>query len=266
MIRENGSKNALLVRVRVGIKWFPFGKKKKFMVMDSYCLNPDCPCRSVRLTCREVDKHGDFVEGGIQFAFSLSLDKWFAEQIDAQEEIKGHVKYFVDTFLKKLSPRIKQMFQDNYEEARNPSRRMESFAANISMEDIDSGLCAGYNDIFGDKDALSPPFLYDYRDDTYYFYDRYCINPECNCKESVLTVYCESTAELIKKEYFVIRLPFNKRKGYRIEKSRCSRNMARKIFKSWLIDNPDIIGILQERYNRVKDAGRYVKEKKRLME
>lgn len=255
----------LLISVGIG-KGLPIFKKRKlFMVTDNYCTNPDCLCRSVRLFCHELDKNCNPADSGIQFAFSLNIDNWSAEMIDCPEEIKGHVKCIIDAMLRRLTYKTKKRFKERYETAKNPNYHIESFSDLIDIEDINSGLCVGYNDIFDDNFKFSAPFIHNYGGRTFCFYDRYCINPRCQCNEALLTAICKDMPKLVKDEYFVVRFQIGRERKYNIEESECSQDETMAIFNSWLSNSPNINETLKERYKRVKHAGKYIVEKKELV-
>ncbi|MFZ5640532.1 MAG: hypothetical protein ACOY4Q_07560 [Bacillota bacterium] len=153
-----------------------------FLVREHYCVRPSCDCRQVVL---EFRPDGDKPQKKPFAAMLLSLDTWQWEPAGEYRVKKGSpAENMLSRFQNELTEELKQIFLRHYREAKEYG--IKHPLSYMDPEVLETGLNVGYAEVFGDEDVELFRLNIDGQD--YFFDDQYCIDPQCDCREAVITV------------------------------------------------------------------------------
>lgn len=154
----------------------------RFWVREHYCVRPSCDCRQVLL---EFSPYDDNPEKKPVAVMPLCLDTWQWKPAGEYRVKKDSpAEKLLQHFQDEMPEELKSTFSRHYREAReygikNPLSYMDS-------QVLEAGLNVGYAEVFGDEDIELFSFYIDGQD--YFFDDQYCMNPQCDCREAVITI------------------------------------------------------------------------------
>ena len=121
----------------------------------------------------------------------------------------------------------------------------------VSPIDILNGNTQLYMDVFGAAEGIK--LGTDYDGVFYDIFDRYCMNPSCNCHDVFLQFLRFSGAG---ETGFNVLLSLKSKKYEIIETFRMSKVEAEKIMKHSLKESDEAIQLFKKRYVEMKNAGR----------
>lgn len=121
----------------------------------------------------------------------------------------------------------------------------------VSPIDILNGETKLYTEVFGAADGIK--LGTDYDGVFYDIFDRYCMNPSCNCNDVYLQFLRFSRDG---ETGFNVSLSLKSKKYKILETFRMSDVEAEKIIKHSLKDSNEAIQLFQKRYTEMKNAGR----------
>lgn len=235
------------------------GHHAPFLMLYSACENPKCSCRNVVVTFIEEREDFQPKKPHLEFAVELDIDTWKAVKMyNAAPQVKPLVQEFLDRLTEDLQANIRA----KHHSFRTAITKAAEFYA--SPGDIRNGKMIAAAEVFGlSKEpaacGLTWPLMTEHLGSLYHFYDYYCINPSCRCKEVHLAVSRiegggKSPASV--KPLFSARLSFTGKLQLGEISSPFSRKQAVELLSEWLRANPAAIVELEERYKRIKAAGK----------
>lgn len=225
-----------------------------FLLLESYCNNPECDCKEASLQFIEIDEAGAIIANPIRFHIYLDIEQWQENRGSQRSEIAQRL---VDEFFNSLTDEMKSRFKNNYDHVKRQAKNAAKFKR--SVKEIRSGQMFPHTDVFSNSKSIlsggkKVSFRFDYKQKNYLVEDLYCINPECNC-EAVRLVFLEYNEESkVVSDVFDCRFYF--KNGLKIENHpRCKEEEAIKIFEEWRNGDPGVIEEFKKRYGEMKEVG-----------
>ena len=234
-----------------------------FVMADSYCATPDCPCRVVNLEFAECDRHGAAVHDPIKFSIDLNIDNWREDTGSARSERSEITRRLVEDFLADLSDETKTKLRERHEQLKSRAAALASFT--MPVEEVEQGILVAYSDIFRTPEEIAsgtrrPSFSFTHQGRTYFVDDLYCANPKCKCNQaSLLFLGYEEDGEDTRtaSDLFRATMPFGKR--LKIEKpTQCSEPQATALAEQWQVAYPNVLNELKRRHAAVKEIGKRI--------
>lgn len=224
--------------------------KNPFLMREKYCMNPECDCNITILNFMEINEKGIPINKPIYFTIFLDLKTWQENQKSERSKVS---QCLIEEFLQGLTNEMKDSFKGKYREIRHAVK------FEMPVDKIENGEMVAYSEVFGNTGSVvyggrGASFRFDYNGKIYFIDDLYCINPGCRCKE-VLLVFLEFLEETkVISCVFEARWSFKNKLEFEI-RSNCTKDDAKKIFKEWQKSESDILDLLKERYEQIKDIG-----------
>ena len=157
---------------------------RPFLVMDAYCDNPDCPCKTVTLGFTEVSDRGERVSNPLSFRARVDLETWQEESEHPRRS--RQVADWVQEFLAECPVKERAEFKAAYKQQKWVARRLREYL--IDPTDVVEGRLVSYADIITEEGALSGggcgcSYRFFHKEREYLVEDTYCPNPDCRCEE-----------------------------------------------------------------------------------
>mgnify|MGYP001825735101 CR=1 FL=1 len=230
---------------------------RPFRVRDTYCNNPDCPCRDVFLTLREVSDTGHSLKDPLSFSVHVDVDTW--EEREPPER-PAKVTAWVREFLNQCPAARRAEFKARYEEGKRIARRKAEYL--LDAEEVLDGALVSYAHILSGKSPLSAggnAYTFDvrYQGREFLVEDRYCPNPHCDC-QAVHLEFFEAVSPLNGKpriyQRFLGRVTFAGQ--LTVEKRfKGIRSEANAVLSAWWKQYSQELKMLAGRYQDVKEIG-----------
>ena len=228
------------------------------LIEDYYCVDPLCICNTITLAFYELEKENLSEIVGGMFRLSLEMNTWKIIKKEIANP-KINCKQMIEEFSGSLLDSYKETFLSRSKEARKYAK--ENVLDTIDPSIVADGRCASYSEIFDVEDEVCYPF--EYNNTKYIINDQYCMNPDCKCNEVILVfVKVIPDKELLDME-FAIKLFFTDL-GFEIEESKCRKERAVEIASSFVNRESSYIETLKERYGKMKDAARKIKDRYKI--
>ncbi|WP_018664326.1 SEC-C metal-binding domain-containing protein [Heyndrickxia acidiproducens] len=124
----------------------------------------------------------------------------------------------------------------------------------VNPTDILNGKTYSYIDVFDDLDGI----VLGTKSNgiNYYIYDRYCMNPSCNCEEVILHYVENDEREKWKAAEFGIRISLINKKFEVLQTSGMTKKQARELVEESLKSSDQAMELFQKRYKQMKNAGK----------
>jgi len=236
--------------------------KRPFLMLTTYCDNPECDCSDVTLSFTEIDEPGcPPISKPIYFSLRLDVRTWQEKRIPGRSKV---IQRLVDEFIDNLTDEIKIRFKEHYDLKKENALNASKFK--MPIDEINKGALVSYSDVFGKTGSVLSGgngfgFGFEYEGGNYIIVDLYCINPRCKCK-SIHLVFMDCNKEKsVLSDLFTGILSF--KNAFKIENNPgCTKKEAKNIFKYWKAGDPGAIDILKNRYKRMKKIGQGLVAKK----
>lgn len=216
----------------------------RFLVREVYCIRPSCDCKQVVL---EFRPDGDKSQKKPFAVMPLSLETWQWEPAGEYKAKKGSpAETLLTRFQNELTEELQDIFLSHYREAKEYGiKRPLSY---MDPEVLEAGLNVVYAEVFGDEDADLFRFTIDGQD--YFLDDQYCMDPQCDCREAVITVTRINGKRT--EDCGAVSVSFS---------GHCKvmdGSGGLKPVQEWL-KQKDRVVLLRERYKKMKEIGRNLK-------
>ena len=253
--------NGGLMHADTDILTVTFSSGQMFAIAELVCDTADCDCQEIILDFTEINSRGDRAPRPTVFRLPLDLRTW-----QPREDVAGYLEKFgplVDEFLRDLTDDLKKRFRERYGEAKTHARRKASFQ--VTSEDIETGLMLSFAAVFSDKGSIlsggsGVGFVFEMNGVEYFIDDLYCVNPDCDCRNSMLAVFRKETEGRVVPAFDAM-LGFDGRVE-KVTPFECDKKEAVRIISAWRESEADLLSYLQQRYEDIKDVG--LANKKRL--
>ena len=223
-----------------------------FVVIDEYCLNPECDCRDVTLEFYEVEGI-EFKK--LYFKILVNVDTWEMKDHHIFIQDSG-CEQMIEEFIRDVDKPTKSRIKKRFEAGKQ-------YGGDQLRQDLDPtaykhGDLVLYCDVF--NSPLYHLFTFDYGCDNYYVLDRYCISPGCKCKEVHLEFHIKEKNDTAYRLMFGVMLSLKTGK-YRIEGKygNLSNKQIKEIYLHFMDkicsikkENDLDFMLLKDRYNHMK--------------
>jgi hypothetical protein len=235
--------------------------ERPFLVLESYCDDPECECNTVILTFVETSPQFEPIPGAMEFAIGLSLQDWQFEILDNPQASPELVGAILKEFRHDLTAPLKERLQKRHQTVRAFARRALKFE--LSDDEILSGAMRGYWEVF-DESGRVFSFEFAHEDRRYWILDQYCLNPTCDCQNVSLAFATPDESGKSAKDVFAIFVDLKMK--YQIEFSTIPKKKLRQIVAAWLQHQPDVRETIAYRYKKMKEVGRLALERSHKQE
>lgn len=230
---------------------------RPFLVRDSYCNNPDCPCREVFLNFREICDAGSSLQDHFAFLIRVNVDAW--EEVEPPER-SAQVTAWAHEFLDQCPAARRAEYQAKYEEERQIARRKAEYL--LDAEDVLEGALISYSRILSGKRPLSAggnayTFNVRYQGREFLVEDRYCPNPRCDCQAAQLEFF-EAVSQGDGKQHIYQRFRGRVTFAGQLtveEVFKGGRSEAKAVLSAWRKQYRQELKMLSDRYGDVKNIG-----------
>jgi len=225
------------------------------VVVDLYCINPNCNCVEVVLDFIEIDENKNFKCR--LFSIYLSTETWQVSKKNIENKVVN-CEELIEEFVNDLDEGLKRTLKKRVQEANayGEENPLEWFDE-LGLED---GSCFGYSEVFGERDVEK--FSFECEGTKYFVDDQYCTNPECKCNEVVLNFIDIIDDRETQESKFAIRMPFGTG-NYKIEYSNVGKDEMKQIIKCFKEHINNDFGLMKTRYIQMKEFGeKLIKRKK----
>ena len=230
---------------------------RPFLVRDTYCDNPDCPCRDVFLTFTEMSDTGRSLPDCPSFSVRVNVDTWEESEPPGRP---AKVTAWVDEFLEQCAAARRAEFKAKYEEGKRIARRKAEYL--LDAKEVREGALVSYAHILSGKSPLSAggnAYTFDvrYQGREFLVEDRYCPNPDCDCQAVHLEFFeavSQQHGKLRIHQQFLGRVSFAGQLTVE-EKFRGSRSEANAVLSAWWKQYGQELKMLADRYRDVKQIG-----------
>lgn len=217
------------------------GEHGNYRIFEAYCTNPRCECETVHL-------HFSRLGGEDSFRFDLNL-KDFTSNWEFQTLEEKHL-VVAREFTKNLNSLQKAALISHYRRAKEFGE--EDPTSYLNFSPFEFGRYLAYEAVFGRE--RKKVFEVAYEDKRYSIVDCYCLDPSCDCKTVVLTIY-EAKPPADSSGYaFLFQLKLDDQSWVGTTPS----ERAEKFFNERIRGNVELFAVLMERYHKMKELGRKV--------
>jgi len=216
-------------------------------IRDLYCFNPDCNCADVTLEFIEYDETAKLK--GRLFSFSLNTKTWKISNAKIENKALP-CKEMLNEFKNCMTNELKDLYRERVAIAKESGEqnRMKQFDGEIM-----DGSCLGYAEVFGEEEIEK--FCFDYNGAQYFVDDQYCVNPDCDCNEAILTFVRLMPGRRKQEPYFVARMPF--KGSFQLEyPGNIPTAEVEALVKRFKESQGKDLWLLKKRYARMKQFGR----------
>lgn len=230
-------------------------------IIDQYCTNPDCQCVTVNLEFREVDEKGNLLEK--LFSFNLDTVTWKTSGIKKRISTID-CNLLIDEFTANLDPTLKERYKTRLKKAKESGNN--EVLNWFDDRDFDKGICLSYAQVYGENFNDNRYLFFEFKDREYFVDDQYCINPNCQCNEVILS-FIDIIPDKEKQEVqFVLRVPFVSG-NYELKYSgSITEEEIKQVFDHFKEHTNDELGLLKRRYAKMKEFGKERNERKKQKE
>jgi hypothetical protein len=215
------------------------GGHGNYRVLEAYCTDPRCDCETAHLHLQKLDS-------GESFSLGLNL-KDFTPNPQSFEERHRAV---AEEFIKKLSGLQKAALISHYRRAKEFGR--EDPTSYLDFSSFEFGRYLAYEGVFGRGDKEVFDFTHEGR--RYSIVDGYCLDPSCDCRTVVLTIYGAEPPADSSGHAFLFQLKLDDQSWVGMKPS----EQAEKFFNERIRGNVEFFAVLMERYSKMKELGKKV--------
>ena len=213
------------------------------LIHEYYCVNPQCPCRSVQLDLVPKSKSTNKPA-----SFRFNFDTGAVDGVGV-EEIPEEFKALAEEFSRDTPESFRDVFRKHSREAKKFGARLYNLA--LAYDNFREGAMVCYCDLYPDAEA----WQFSYKNKQIIVTDDYCAQPNCNCQDVVLT-FCRSDVGKrdIVEPLFAMRL----KEGNRFEEEErdVGYDEMNRLMKAFQVEVPDLQQEVLRRLRKVKERGR----------
>jgi len=236
-----------------------------FLVLKYVCEDPQCTCNSLLLEFTEINEDGHLIARPILFSISFNVSTWKEYGKPERRKVPQH---FADLFMENLTDDLKRQLT-SVDDSRGRKNTLRSPSFKMSADEIKGGMIVPYREVFGELDHTEPgkaqfEFSFQYQGTNYFVEDLYCMNPECDCATAHLNFFQYEPEKAKAHQIFICNFSFEGKLEIETVIPPLTEQEAAKLFESWKQEEPDLLELVKERYQQIKDAGRQLlKESKK---
>lgn len=231
-----------------------------FEVSRYCCDNFECPCTHVTFELRELGsrKQNRPARSPLTIQFRVDVSAW--QEVDPPER-SPLASEIVTEFLRDYPDSERQLLNKEYENRRCMLDRLRT--AVVDPQDVLEGLLLGFRDLFDsglDPGWLCPlgEYLLNADGTLYLVTEKYCLNPECDCRDVLVTfVHCSPSADPSRsalREHFRVRLSLDG--DYELHGMlKVDSSTAQAVFAQWRKEARPQLNKLRWRYDKMKEVG-----------
>jgi len=213
------------------------------LVYESYCVSPQCDCRSVHLDL--VPHSNETARKPAYFRFDFETGGiGGCDGGDVPEQFRELAEEFSRDARKTMQP----LFRKHYSEAKKFGAKLQQLL--IACDDFKNGALVCYHDVYPEDKN----WCFSHRDQSFTVIDQYCPQPDCHCRDTVFTFYNSAVTNDASQSLFAVRL---KEDGQFTEEERSvDRQEMEQIIKAFTLIMPDFKKEMLSRLQKVKEFGR----------
>ena len=221
-----------------------------FLIAQTACTNPDCPCREVVLDFYE---HGAS-QGTEPLSFGMVLDVDTGQE--PEPESRGeHEQELVDEFLRDLPDEHKTDLRRVLDDRKDHAHKARAFT--MPVDAVLSGEMTPYSCVFSDLGSIleggqGSSFTFTVDGTTYYAEDTYCPSPSCDCN-AVQLVYMRADGDVLEETCAITVALSGKVKDVKL--ASVSKKEALRVHRAWLGSEHGLQNELAHRYAEFKAIG-----------
>lgn len=229
----------------------------KMIIKESYCTNPKCNCREVTLKFSKFDENSE--ENELLFSIKLNIDT--LEVVNKTQYDKSiEIDNIIGEFLTDVGIKMKDRFIENYKIIRGQDGKVLKQIGQEIKTRILMNECVFFNEVF---DNVKNICFRDEENNLICITDQYCMNPACQCNETVITFV--EIDEVNQKGQDICTLRYNLKNGkYTIENEFVNEEEMKSALKSFKTEEKEIKNELKKRYDEMKKVGKKINDENRI--
>jgi hypothetical protein len=226
-----------------------------FLILRSYCENPDCSCEEVTFRFLEAGDPPRFSKEPVKFDLKMNVPEW---KVTGKAPVPETLKPLVEGFITNIGEEAKDTFRDELKSAKEHGARAARFT--IPVDDVLDGMMVPYSQVFFDGGSIfdggkEASFSFTHEGASYFIDDQYCIDPHCDCAKTRLTFLLDDDASKTIRDAFDVVMELKGRVVEIKTYHSFSDKKARQIVTAWKAQERNIFGVLEERYYEIKSIG-----------
>lgn len=230
---------------------------KEMDVVGHFCPNPECLCKDATLYFYEADSSFNIK----LFKLVINYETWQLISTEIYKDDEDYAK-IIHEFMDELDTEMKSMILSGKEHASSDKHVLRDDIDYSGLE-IDSMVC--YPEIY--RVPSYEQWIIEHDNTEYFVLDYYCPNPRCDCMDALLTFQIVKNRTACDTPVLEYRIKF--RTGKRIVEKKdasISAQLAEDLFAKFLERLGERgVGLLEERYYRIKKWGKDYLQRKRFV-
>ncbi len=209
---------------------------KEMVILEHYCINPACDCRSAHIYLSYIKEY-------VHFNINFDTEKLSYHQ---DEHFSEEDKIIAEEFMRDAYENYKIQLLTHYNEAKEFGRKILDFI--VALDNFSNGEMVYFCNAFGD----TIPWSFTHLNRTYKVLDYYCAKTYCNCQDIRLTFF-EKDKNKVGKMIFSIDL--DQDLNYEQYEPSWHYPEMEQIVSSFFKTFPELSNELSNRYRKIKKFG-----------
>lgn len=227
--------------------FFTTSSNRLIRILDFYCVNPECRCNSMELCFSSFHEINDPL-------FSLALSFHGNHILNTEIfDTSVEVDDVVEEFLCK-----KDLLNEIQKRKNLVKHKLKKYPFGwLDIPPLELDVCASYPRVYGSMDQGK--FIFFFQGEEHYVEDHYCLNPDCDCKSSLMVFRKTSSPSVLFAIYVKI-----KSLEYSINSKRFffSRKRLHQLARCFLKEIKGSPHLLKNRYKGMKRLGKHLYQEK----